>query len=232
MSWPWLHQWSMGGRRYRLHWSLALGVLAAFLFSMSVDTVIGYLLVIAAHHAGHLLMARRGKLAITTIGLHGLGGNGVLRGEASQLSHALAGAGGIFGQLVLWWTAMLVASVFGADTSGALYQALTTLNLGIAALNLLPLANTDGEALWSLPRALVTRLEEKLTMMQLEEIEEKRASWQEMIDRDAAQVPVLPTDAPDFARLLAEQDAREDEGIPDALASEVSALLAGVWSEE
>ena len=186
MRWPWLLQWRLSGRLYRLHWSLPVGALGAWLLWPSTDTVLGYLLLIAAHHAGHRLLARRGGLSTTGMDLHALGGDAHHKGKAPRLRYVLAGAGGVLGQMLLLWLTLLVVAVAGLSSDTDLYRALTTLNLGLMALNLLPVSGTDASALWALPGALVARLEEKLTYLQIQEVEAKRASWQEMIDRDQA----------------------------------------------
>ncbi|MFT5682801.1 MAG: hypothetical protein ACI8RZ_003725 [Myxococcota bacterium] len=216
-----------------MHWSFPLGVATAFLLTLTSDFVIGYLMVIAAHQAGHYLIARRGGLETVGIDLNAVGGSMQHLGEGSRLRHTLAGAGGVLGQAVLLLLVMVIAAAFNLNTEGPLYEAMTTINLIIMMLNLLPLSGTDAESIWSLPSAVVGRIEEKLTYMQIQEGEEQRADWQQLIDQDsaAAQVPRpgAPTPAVDLAALLAEQDAQADAGITDDLAAEVSSLLAGVW---
>ena len=198
-----------------------------------MDTVLGYLFILLAHHAGHLLLARRGGLETSIVELHGLGGSAQYHGTAPRLRHVLAGAGGVLGQLALLWLAMLIHALMGG-AEGDLYRALTTLNLGIMALNFIPAAGTDGASLWALPRALLDRLEERLTYMQIAEVEAQRTNWQQMIDRDSRrdQLPALTSAPPDLADQLATRDAAADQGISDELAREVSSLLSSVWSGE
>jgi hypothetical protein len=233
MSLPWLLSWRISGCRLRMHWSFPIGIGAAFLLLQTSDTVVGYLLIIAAHHAGHYLLARRGGLATVGVDLHILGGSGHHRGEGSRLRYTLAGAGGLIGQGSLLLLASMVAATFDLGTDGPLYQSLTLLNLMIMGLNLLPISSTDGAALWSLPGAVAGRIEEKLTYMQIQEVEAQRAGWQRIIEREdsAGQLPRPAPPAPTMsvAAMLAEQDARADAGIPDALAEEVAALLEGAW---
>ena len=209
-----------------------MGMLGAWLLWQTWDTVIGYLLVVSAHHAGHHLLGRRGGLSTVGVDLHALGGTGHHSGEAPRLRYVLARSGGVLGQMALLWLAIIVTSLLSASTDSDIYRALTTINLGIMALNLLPIDGADGESVWKLPGALLARLEEKLTYLQLQEVEEQKAGWKAMIDRDQDAVPIprVPkAPVPDLAAMLAEQDALADAGITDDLAAEVSSLLAGVW---
>ena len=235
MSLPWLLSGHHSGCRVRLHWSLPVGLAAAFLFPQSSDTVVGYLLIIAAHIAGHHLLARRGGLSTVGIDLNAIGGSLHHRGESTRLRYTLAGAGGILGQGVLMVLVTMAAAALNLDAEGPLYEVLTTTNLILMALNLLPLSGADAASVYALPGAVVGRLEEKLTYLQIQEVEAQRADWQELIDRDgaAAQVPLpSPASPVDLEALLAQRDAEADAGITDALAAEVSSLLDGVWGHE
>lgn len=234
MNWPWLLQWRMSKRRYRLHWSLPLGISAAWLLWPAMDTVLGYLLVLLSHQAGHHLLGRRGGLETTGFDLHALGGSARFEGTSTRMSHVLAGAGGVLGQVALLWLVILIHALMGGGSEGDLHRALTTLNLGIMALNLIPAAATDGASLWALPRALLERLEERLTYMQIAEVEAQRTSWQKMIDRDSSnRVPELDsTSPPDLAEQLARRDAAADQGISDELALAVNRLVSSAWSSE
>ncbi len=236
MSLPWLLSGQVSGCRIRLHWSFPVGIAAAFLLLQTSDTVVGYLAIIAAHLAGHYLIARRGGLSTVGVDLSAVGGSLHHRGEGSRLRYTMAGAGGVLGQGVLVTLATVLAAAFSLNTEGQLYEVLTTYNLILMALNLLPLSGTDAASIYALPGAVVGRIEEKLTYMQIQEVEQQRAGWQELIDKDsaAAQVPHPGTPPPaappvDLEALLAQRDAEADAGITDALAAEVSSLLAGVW---
>ncbi|MDG1484481.1 MAG: hypothetical protein P8R54_33150 [Myxococcota bacterium] len=235
MSFPWLLSGHLSGCRIRLHWSLLLGLMAAFLFPQTSDAVVGYLLIITAHIAGHYLLARRGGLSTVGIDLNAVGGSLHHRGEAARLHYTLAGAGGVLGQGALVVLVTMAAAALSLDAEGPLYEVLTTYNLILMALNLLPLSGTDAASVYALPGAVVGRLEEKLTYLQIQEVEAQRADWQELIDRDgaAAQVPSPSPATPiELEALLAQRDAEADAGITDAFAAEVSSLLAGVWSSE
>ena len=66
----------------------------------------------------------------------------------------------------------------------------------------------------ALPRALLERLEERLTYLQIAEVEAQRASWQALIEQDSSttQLPVF-ADAPEPADAPATRDAAADAGI-------------------
>ena len=177
----------------------------------------------------------RRSTASVGIDLNAVGGSLHHRGEGTRLHYILAGAGGILGQGALVVLATVLAAAFHLDAEGSLYEVLTTYNLILMALNLLPLSGTDAASIYALPGAVVGRIEEKLTYLQIQEVEAQRAGWQALIDQDgaAAQVPSPETTTPvDLGALLAQRDAEADAGITDALAAEVSSLLAGVWSSE
>lgn len=248
VNWPWLLQWRWGSRTTRLHWSLPIGAAVAGLAYQSADAVIAYLLILVAHMAGHLWLARRRGLSVVEVSINGLGGSVRVAGKVSPLGLVWVGSGGVLGQLLLWLTVSLLAlSLDWSTDNSVLYSGLTRMNLGLVLLNLLPIDGSDGPSVWAMPGTLARRLTDRLTYMQMQELQAQRQHWQTIIDaaqardtlrplrpRAKSEAPGATTQTIEQLRAqveadLTERDARADAGIPTETVSLANTLLADVW---
>ena len=75
MSWPWVVQWRWGGLPFRVHASVLLGLLLAAVLFTGTDAVIGYLLLMALHIFGHVVLCWRHQMTLARIDLHAFGGD-------------------------------------------------------------------------------------------------------------------------------------------------------------
>src|SRR4051812_1374775 len=145
------------GAPVRLHWSLLLG---AALFGgprWAPGAWLGFALLILAHELGHALLVARQRLTVLRIDLHGFGGECTYTGSVTPLGESAIAWGGVLAQLVTFFAVSTPATYGWWPRSWFARDLLSTFlwpNIGLIALNLLPVSPLDGSLAWSLfPRA-------------------------------------------------------------------------------
>lgn len=156
--------WTVGrlrGAPIRLHWSLPLGALVWSGFSFAPAFWLAFALLILVHELGHALLVLRHGLGLSEIAVHGAGGYCQHERAGSRYEESTVAWGGVLGQLALFVVVQLLAlalgrpqSVYGAQA----FHVLTTTNLWLVALNLVPVEPLDGARAWPLLGMLVSRL--------------------------------------------------------------------------
>jgi stage IV sporulation protein FB len=163
---------SFGGRNsYRLfslwgvpiyfHITLPLGLLIVSRLQWAPGAWLGFVIVVLAHELGHAFLLRRFGLRVVEILLHGFGGECRTNFEITSWQSAIVAWGGILAQLALF-AAMAACTSLGVWSEqflrSGLYDTLTSFNLIIAAINLLPVHPLDGREAWRLPYLVALRL--------------------------------------------------------------------------
>ncbi len=143
------------GAPLRIHWTTPIG---AYVFT-GADYVpgawLGFLLLVLAHELGHAALVRAFRCRVVSIDVHGLGGVCSWQGSASEQQRASIAWGGVLGQLIILFTTPLWARIFDPASHpfvAQLVYALTTTNLIMILLNLLPIHPLDGAEAWRLFR--------------------------------------------------------------------------------
>jgi Zn-dependent protease len=145
---------SVGGIPIRAHVSLPLGFLIVSRLTFSPGAWLGFVVLVVAHELGHAALLRRYRCEVTEIVLHVAGGECRAHGVLTPFQSAVVASGGVLAQLLLFG-AMATLTTLGvwsaAFVASPLYYTLTAMNLGLAALNLLPIWPLDGREIWKLP---------------------------------------------------------------------------------
>jgi Zn-dependent protease len=163
---------SFGGRNsYRLfsllgipvyfHVSLPLGLLMVSRLEWAPGAWLGFVVLVLVHEAGHAFLVRRFRLRVDEILLHGFGGECRTTSEMSSWQSAVVAWGGILAQLVLFCAVATSTTLDVWSESfrhSRLYDTLTSYNVILAALNLLPIHPLDGREAWRLPYLVLLRL--------------------------------------------------------------------------
>lgn len=137
----------------RVHWSMPIGAFILCGFAFAPGAWLGFLIIILLHELGHALMARAVGCEVYSIDAHAIGGSCEIAGVVTTKQRGLIAWGGVLGQLaalisVPVWSALLPSWPVVAQ----LISVLTTTNLIIMALNLLPVRPFDGADAWQLFR--------------------------------------------------------------------------------
>jgi stage IV sporulation protein FB len=140
----------------RLHWTLPVGAVIFTGLRFVPGAWVGFVLLIVLHELGHALLARRYRMRVLSVDIHGFGGQCRYTGEPTPRQRAVIAWGGVLAQALLFFAVMLALLVAGQQPSnrflGELADSATSVNLRIAALNLLPFAPLDGAEAWKLPK--------------------------------------------------------------------------------
>ena len=156
----WLTIAKFKGAPVRLHWTLPLGALVFGRFAFVPGFWLGFVLIVLAHELGHAVLARRQRLMVSSIDVHGLGGHCRFGGYSmSEWQLAVVAWGGVLAQAIVLAIALPI-SLFAPPMGGFVGQLLAALidvNLMIALLNLLPIPGLDGSLAWKLPRLWLDR---------------------------------------------------------------------------
>lgn len=148
----------------RLHWTLAVGALVFSGFRIEPAFWLGFVLVVLVHEAGHAILVRVYGQHVLAIDITGFGGLTRWTGATTALQRSVIAWGGVLAQGVLLAATLGVLAVAGPPRSIAsaeLASVLTTTNLWIIGLNLLPLPPLDGALAWRLFPALAQRFRDR-----------------------------------------------------------------------
>ena len=151
----------------RAHWTLPILCLMWSGLRFAPGAWIGALFVVLLHELGHAFLARRYRLAVLEVMLHGFGGHCAYAGEVTPWQRSVVASGGVLAQGLLFAVAAPLQWVLASSVlSGAppppdfvwdLLYAWTWANLGIAMFNLLPIGRLDGGEIWKLPGLWLAR---------------------------------------------------------------------------
>ncbi len=145
----------------RVHWSLVLGALLFSGFRIEPAFWLGFVLVVLVHEAGHAALVRMYRQHVLSIDITGFGGLTRWSGATTAMQRSVIAWGGVLAQGVLLVATLAVLALAGPPRTVAtaeLASVLTTTNLWIMGLNLLPIPPLDGALAWRLLPALVERL--------------------------------------------------------------------------
>ncbi|MEZ4375881.1 MAG: hypothetical protein R3B07_34050 [Polyangiaceae bacterium] len=138
-----------------VHFTLPLMVLIAGQFEYRPYCWLGFLLVLAIHELGHIVLLMRYRLPVLALVFHGFGAEVHTNDWATPWQRAVVAWGGIIAQL-------LVVVVLGSIVrmrwvpfevrAHDLYGTLVGTNLLLVAGNLLPVGGLDGTEAWKILR--------------------------------------------------------------------------------
>lgn len=135
----------------RLHWTMPLGALIFTRFEFVPILWLGFVVIVLVHEFGHVLLVRRCEAEVLSIDMDAVGGSCAWEGEVSPLQRALIAWGGVLAQMVLLFIVELIVTNGGWSTTPDALQllgVLTSTNLQIAAVNLIPFPALDGWHAW------------------------------------------------------------------------------------
>ncbi|MFO0714142.1 MAG: hypothetical protein U0353_30070 [Sandaracinus sp.] len=158
---------SFRGIPIRAHWTLPILCVLWSGLRFAPGAWIGALFVVLLHELGHAYLARRQRLHVMEVMLHGFGGHCAYVGEVTPWQRSIVASGGVLAQALLLVLAYPVELLLTTRVaSGAppppafvwdLLYAWTYANLGIAMFNLLPIGRLDGAEIWKLPGLWLAR---------------------------------------------------------------------------
>ncbi len=113
---------------------------------------LGIVVIVLVHELGHAVFVRIAHARVTEVMVYGFGGYCSWQGAVSDRGRAFIAWGGIAGQAILYViAAIILATVPVYDRFAYVFlYTLTSSNLILAALNLLPIPPLDGAAAWPL----------------------------------------------------------------------------------
>jgi hypothetical protein len=123
---------------------------------------LSWLGLVLVHEFGHAIVARGFGSRVLTVDVHGLGGQCVHTGPLTDRQTAWVSAAGVLAQAIILGLTTTAVYYLGHPDSVALADlvtALTTGNLKLMALNLLPIPPLDGAVVWEFLSRRLQRLE-------------------------------------------------------------------------
>lgn len=168
--------WTIGrlrGAPIRLHWSLPLGALVWSGFSFAPAFWVSFALLILVHELGHALLVLRYGLGLSEIAVHGAGGYCSHERSGSRYEESAVAWGGVLAQLALFVVVQVAAFVLGPPRSihaAQAFHVLTSTNLWLIALNLIPIEPLDGAKAWPLLGMLFSRSRRRTVADELREV--------------------------------------------------------------
>lgn len=128
---------------------------------------LGALFAVLLHELGHAALARRYRMRVTEVMLHGLGGHCAYIGDPTPWQRAIIASGGVLAQGLLFLVALpaQLALDLHVGSGGSappmfvrdLLSAWTYANAAILVFNLMPLGPLDGVEIWKLPGLWLAR---------------------------------------------------------------------------
>src|SRR5579885_512008 len=154
--------WNLGrwaGIPVSMHWTVLLAFPWLFLWTRSfIGAAIGsaaFLALLIAHEFGHVLAARWRKVYVEEIRLYGMHGHTALGYKRTEVDEAWIAWGGVAVQFVLLLLAYFAEAALPIFPSpllqliaGPVLAVLTTWNIFLMIVALLPLGPMDGQAAW------------------------------------------------------------------------------------
>ncbi len=142
-------------------------------FSFAPAFWAAFALLILVHELGHALLVLRYGLGLSEVAVHGLGGYCRHERSGSRFEESAVAWGGVLAQLVLFLVVHGLALAFGPPRTAYAAQAfyvLTTTNLMVAALNLIPLEPLDGAKAWPLLGMWFSRVRRRTVQDELRDL--------------------------------------------------------------
>lgn len=158
---------SFRGSPIRAHWTLPILCVLWSGLRFAPGAWLGALFILLVHELGHAYLARRYRMQVLEVMLHGLGGHCAYLGEPTPWQRSVVAAGGVLAQAIVlalalpmqWFLESSARPV--PDFVWDLIYALTISNFGIAMFNLVPIAPLDGAEIWKLPGLWLARRRRK-----------------------------------------------------------------------
>lgn len=140
------------GAPIRIHWSAPLGALFFGGFAFRPGFWLGFFVVIILHELGHAVVVKAVRQHVAGIDVIALGGVCKWSGPVTSIQRALIAWGGVWAQMLLFAAAQITLFFWAPPTAffADLAVVLTTTNLWLMALNLLPFRPLDGAEAWPL----------------------------------------------------------------------------------
>ncbi|MDI3288474.1 hypothetical protein [Polyangium sp. 15x6] len=137
----------------RIHWTMPLGAFVLCGLRFAPGAWLGFLILVLVHELGHALLARAVGGYVASVDVHAVGGSCEWGGDVTMKQRAIVAWGGVLAQLAVLLTAPVWSSVLpSGGFFGEITTALTTTNLMLIALNLIPAPPFDGAEAWRLFR--------------------------------------------------------------------------------
>jgi len=149
-----------------LHWSVLL-IAVLILFNVihhPVGSLLGlaaYISVLLIHESGHLIAAQRMRCEVLSIQLYPIFGITKFETPWSKFDHCVIAWGGVIAQAVVALPIVGWVILFGYtrfEPINAVLALLGFFSLGVAAVNLLPIAPLDGATAWAIIPESIKRL--------------------------------------------------------------------------
>jgi Zn-dependent protease len=195
----------------RAHFTILLGFLFISGLRFAPGAWLAYFLIVVIHELGHAFFARRYRLHVYRIDIHGLGGYCMHEATSSALQTSVIAWGGVVGQSILLAGALLylqVASWPDSPTARELVDALIGWNLVVIALNLLPIRGLDGREAWRLPRLVYLRWQKARIAKRLVKVKRPRKKQHRLESAGEPKLKLVRDAKGDFRF---EQDEEEKE---------------------
>lgn len=160
MSRGWWTLGSFKGAPIRLHFTIVLGALFWSHFALKPLMWLGFVGLILIHELGHALIVVKYRLGLSEIAVHGAGGYCLHERTGSRFEESVIAWGGVLAQLMVWASTQVALLVLGPPTSlpvAELVYVLTTANLWLVFINLIPIGPLDGAKAWPLVGMLFSR---------------------------------------------------------------------------
>ncbi|MBN8614652.1 MAG: hypothetical protein J0L92_28895 [Deltaproteobacteria bacterium] len=158
---------SFRGIPIRAHWTMPFLCLLWSGLRFAPGAWIGAVFVVLLHELGHAYLARRYRLQVMEVMLHGLGGHCAYVGEPTDWQRSIVASGGVLAQAILLAITLPVQIALAASVASGgpsppdfvwdLLYAWTWSNAAIAVFNLLPIGRLDGTEIWKLPGLWLAR---------------------------------------------------------------------------
>jgi len=141
------------GAPIRFHWSILLGMFYFGGLEFAPGFWLGFCFLILCHELGHGLLVAMYGLKINDIVVHGFGGHCEWLGHTGKTQRSVIAWGGVLAQALLFlaisvylWTAGAPSSPLWRDFA----HVMTSTNLLLIAINLIPIPPLDGAQAWLL----------------------------------------------------------------------------------
>lgn len=134
-----------------LHITTPLGAWVVSGFNFAPMAWLGFFVLVLLHELGHALMVRKAGAWVQRLEILPIGGRCAWSGNVSPLARSCIAFAGVWMQLLLYIAVRVFLSYFGQKLPASvdpLITVLTSINLLMIAINLLPVEPLDGAEAW------------------------------------------------------------------------------------